>query len=101
MSDINIIRSKVSEEELLCQLAEEANELAHAALKLRRAITGKNPTPVSESDARASLYEEIADVELCQWALRLSADSLVAINEIMDTKMKRWVKRLGGIQDDH
>lgn len=31
--------------EILCQLAEEASELAQAALKLRRAYDGKNPTP--------------------------------------------------------
>ena len=33
--------------EILAQLAEESSELAQAALKLRRAIDGKNPTPKS------------------------------------------------------
>lgn len=32
-------------EEILAQLAEEASELAQAALKLRRALNGTNPTP--------------------------------------------------------
>lgn len=31
--------------EILAQLAEEASELAQAALKLRRALDGTNPTP--------------------------------------------------------
>ena len=33
------------ETEILAQLAEEASELAQAALKLRRALDGTNPTP--------------------------------------------------------
>lgn len=98
---INIIQAKVTEDELLCQMAEEAAELAQAALKLRRAITGKNPTPVSVDDAKTALLEEIADVELCQWALRLSADHQVIINQIVGTKLKRWVDRLEGVKDDH
>ena len=39
------------EEELLAQLAEECSEAAKAALKLRRARDGVNPTPVSEEEA--------------------------------------------------
>lgn len=43
MNDIKYVASRLSEEELLCQLAEEASELAQAALKLRRATTQNNP----------------------------------------------------------
>ncbi len=39
------------EEELLAQLAEECSEAAKAALKLRRARDGVNPTSVSEEEA--------------------------------------------------
>ena len=46
------------ETEVLAQLAEEAAELAQAALKLRRVLDGTNPTPLSESEARAALAEE-------------------------------------------
>lgn len=42
------------EEELLAQLAEECSEAAKAALKLRRARDGVNPTPVSEEKASAT-----------------------------------------------
>lgn len=101
MSDINVIRSKVPEDELLILLAEEATELAHAALKLHRAITGKNPTPVSVDDAKQALLEEIADVELCQWALRLSSESMVTISHIMSRKTRRWISRLEGQANDN
>ena len=49
MSDIDVIREILPQEELLAQLAEEASELAHAALKLRRVYDGRNYTPVTES----------------------------------------------------
>ena len=54
MTDLEYIAENLSEEDILCQLAEEAAELAQAALKLRRAITGTNPTPASEDEARTS-----------------------------------------------
>ena len=46
-----IVYLSLSREELLAQLAEECSEAAQAALKLRRAGSGENPTPVSEEDA--------------------------------------------------
>lgn len=43
--------------EILAQLAEEASELAQAALKLRRALDGTNPTPKSIAERQnASLH---------------------------------------------
>lgn len=41
--------------EILAQLAEEASELAQAALKLRRALDGTNPTPKSVAECEANL----------------------------------------------
>lgn len=52
-------------EEILAQLAEEASELAQAALKLRRALDGTNPTPKSVAECEENLLEEWADVDLC------------------------------------
>lgn len=52
------------EEELLAQLAEECSEAAKAALKLRRARDGVNPTPVSEEEAFSNFVEELADIYL-------------------------------------
>lgn len=81
--------------ELLCQLAEEAAELSQAALKLRRALDGKNPTPKSISECEAALDEEIADVELCLNKLGFhSEDHLFIQANIMDAKRKRWLSRL-------
>ena len=57
------------EEELLAQLAEECSEAAKAALKLRRARDGVNPTPASEEEAFGNLVEELADIYLCSIVL--------------------------------
>ena len=54
--------------EILAQLAEEASELAQAALKLRRALDGKNPTPKSVEECEANLLEETADVKVAMEA---------------------------------
>ena len=64
-TSIELIRERLSDDELLCQLAEECAELAQAALKVRRAMTANNYTPVSSDEARAKFLEECADVLLC------------------------------------
>lgn len=51
--------------EILAQLAEEASELAQAALKLRRALDGTNPTPKSVEQCENALIKEYADVIVC------------------------------------
>jgi len=86
----------VPENECLAQLAEEACELAQAALKLRRAMGTGNPTPISVEDAVANLEEEIADVQLCTAVLvyadtRINADN---IERVMNEKTARWLERL-------
>lgn len=55
--------------EILAQLAEEASELAQAALKLRRALDGTNPAPKSVEECRKAFEEEYADVMVCMAAL--------------------------------
>lgn len=75
---------------VLAQLAEEAAELAQAALKLRRVVDGRNPTPVTEQEARQNLMEEYTDVVHC--ALELGViENLHLIVE----KRARWKARLG------
>lgn len=85
------IRDKLGIEELLTQLAEEAAELAQAALKLRRAIGGENPTPKTEGNCRRALIEELSDVYVCQLAAQVDPD----LNVICE-KVERWHKRLTG-----
>lgn len=90
---IEVIKAKVGEEELLAQLAEEAIELAHAALKLRRVIGGKNPTPVRLSEAHANMVEEIGDVKLCLRVLGYHTDD-PGYDIAGERKLARWAARL-------
>lgn len=92
-SALEKVRSSLPEEELLCQLAEEATELAHAALKLRRAVVKKNFTPVSVGDAVDNLLEELADVQVCCIALDLEYARL-EVEKTVCVKLERWAKRL-------
>jgi len=81
--------------EMLAQLAEECNELAQAALKLRRAVDGTNPTPVSIREASDQLDEEESDVRCCLELLHFYGTEKNL--EWMDTvypKVERWRKRL-------
>ena len=92
---LEVIREALSQEELLCQLAEEASELAQAALKLRRAYDGTNPTPVSAGEAFKGLLEEVADVQVCLIALGLDRGfNFVQTSMRMNEKMHRWADRL-------
>lgn len=90
---IEYIREQVPLEELLAQLAEEANELAHAALKLRRTYSDTNPTPVTRSEAWEKLTEEIADVELLLQVLDLDVPTDNRIRTRL-CKTKRWAGRI-------
>lgn len=95
--EIDFIRHHVSDVEILCQLAEECNELAHAALKLRRTMTNDNPTPISECEAKKNLMEEIADVSLCLKALGMDLidrEFCLNITRTTNEKARRWAGRI-------
>lgn len=98
MSDQNYIIQHVTRDELLAQLAEEAAELAQAALKLRRAIRRDNPTPTPLLLAEEQLWEEIADVELCLSVV--GATGKLRIAETQRMKAARWVERLKAREED-
>lgn len=87
------IKDRLPQEELLAQLAEEASELAHAALKLRRALDGTNPTPVDFPTASSAIREEVADVTLLVQLLGLDSDP-GELRAMMDHKTLRWQSRL-------
>lgn len=87
------IKEQTTRAELLAQLAEEAAELIHAALKMRRVIEGTNPTPVSFDQAFENLVEEVADVRLLMHLLDFDFISL-EIQRRMDGKLMRWQSRL-------
>lgn len=89
--------------EILAQLAEEASELAQAALKLRRALDGTNPTPKSVGECLENIQEEMADVFVCLTMFGKSAerDGILIYNRYMekvikieDEKETRWLSRL-------
>ena len=92
---IEHIQKKVTTEEMLAQLAEEAAELAQAALKLRRVYDGSNPTPTTYEDALGNLHEEIADVKLLLKVLHLDSPHVNILHDhIMKDKVARWERRL-------
>lgn len=91
---LQFIRDHLSKEDILCQIAEEAAELAPAALKLRRAMTGTNPTSIDAEMAKDKLLEEIADVVL---ALDVLEDiEWDAVWAFCVRELDRWVERLKG-----
>lgn len=92
---LRVIRDHLSEEDILCQLAEEAAEVSQAALKLRRAITRTNPTPIDAETAKNKLLEEIADVVITLDVMMGDADWNV-IWAFSVRKLDRWVERLKG-----
>lgn len=84
---------------MLEQLAEEACEMAQAALKFSRIQRGENPTPKAEWEAIAELIEEIADCYVVLDEYLRDKDWLPSILEIMERKEERWKKRCLGKLD--
>lgn len=93
MSDIEYIREQLPEAVTFAQLAEEATELAQAALKMFRIIDGRNPTPVRLSEAWANIHEEVADVLNCLQVLGVSTNDQT-YQETIRQKRERWASRL-------
>lgn len=92
---IDAIRDIMPLAEIMTQLAEEASELAQAALKYRRTLSNSNPTPVTRREAEEKLLEEIADVKLCLHVSGLeSCPKKIKVNGIISSKAERWLKRL-------
>ena len=98
MTDIEYIAANLSIEDILCQIAEEAAELSKAALKLRRAITGTNPTPVTVEKTAGNLVEEYGDTVVAMTAYYMkhgAIDEKVAdILEQSYPKYNRWAQRI-------
>lgn len=92
---VEIVREYLDQPELLTQLAEEAAELGKAALKLRRAYTGTNPTPISPQEAFENLLEELSDIQTCIVVLGfIRPIELRRMEEISEMKLDRWAGRL-------
>lgn len=92
MTQIESISSRYETKTLLDQLAEEATELAHAALKASRILRAENPTPVTPHEAESMIIEEWTDLCLVADVIGLNLDE-----DIYDAKLKRWQSRLSEV----
>ncbi len=88
MQGEKVVISKIGEAAMLEQLAEEASELASAALKLARIERSENPTPVTKGEAVLKLIEEFTDVVQCAEELELKEDRTQ-----MEKKMRQFLER--------
>lgn len=80
---------KIGTPAMLEQMAEEAAELAQAALKLARVLRAENPTPVTLEEAKMNLTAEFTDVQHCAGELKLETDW-----QQIDAKNRRFKKRM-------
>lgn len=92
------IKKKIAEllttEQALRQTAEEAAELAQAALKLIRVY--EHTTPVTEERGFSDLVEEIADVNCCINVLCEKFPFIRRrVQDMEEQKNARWLVRLG------
>ena len=93
--------------EILAQLAEEASELAQAALKLRRALDGTNPTPKSVEECEENLIEELADIKVAFTVYLSDSKPCIKarvseeINKTAEIKLDRWLSRLEAKENEN
>lgn len=96
--DVKYIQRKESTHNQIQQLAEEAAELAQAALKFNRVMGCGCYTPVNPKDARDAVIEELADVLLCMEAAFPhcpgNMDFYSNLARVYREKAERWAERL-------
>ena len=94
------IIKQIPRRERLEALAEEANELSQAALKVIRAEKlSQNPTPKTEDEARTTLFEEFYDVLICVLALGIIIPGEETL--LNNFKVKRWADRIKGAEKNN
>lgn len=80
--------------EWLAQLAEEASELAQAALKYRRALEpGALWIPKSPEELACNLIEEFADVKSCIEKVVKNSELVRGALDVTKAKEERFVQR--------
>lgn len=101
---IMVVEQQVDPLETLTAIAEEASELAQAALKLRRALLMERndgkvgsfyPTPKPAVECLEDVREEFADLMLCVLTMPAGLISEEQTADIMKAKVVRTVNRLG------
>jgi len=99
---VHIIAHEIKEDDALDVIAEEAVELAQAALKLKRTHSRTNPTTLSRDDALRALCEEYTDLMLAVDVFNLhnfiwgDSDSIDTNIKLYNGKSERWYKRVKG-----
>lgn len=88
MFDKEIIK-QVGAPALFEGVAEEAVELAKAALKVARIMRKENPTPVTLDEAAREVVVEYSDLRVYIDILRILVDA-----EVYDDKKQRFIERL-------
>ncbi len=88
INEIDII-TETGEPAAYEQLAEEATELAKAALKCARVIRKESYTPKTIEECKDELKEEFSDVICCANTLKLQYSE-----EIVNYKTFRWKQRI-------
>lgn len=102
----NLIETSVDLRAKLEQVAEECGELTKACMKLIRAIGNGNPCNVSKEEAINSVVEEISDVEVATYYLKLMLQEHVnydiwdRLDNIAEEKVERWQQRVADAQSD-
>ena len=93
------LRGMLTPADLWGQLAEEASELAQAALKMQRLELGNNPPRKTPQECINNVIEEHADVVFCFKLLRW--DDNKEMKAVQKAKAGRWVSILKGVKADH
>ena len=93
---LRFISSNLDSTALLLGVAEEASEVAQAALKIVRASGDVfNPTPVSLEEAEVELRKELKDLLLVLFISEVDIEALLyeALSEDNE-KIDRWAERI-------
>ena len=93
------LRGMLTPADLWGQLAEEASELAQAALKMQRLELGNNPPRKTPQECINNVIEEHSDVVFCFKLLRW--DDHKEMEVVQKAKAGRWVSILKGVKADH
>ena len=93
------LRGMLTPADLWGQLAEEASELAQAALKMQRLELGNNPPRKTPQECINNVIEEHSDVEFC--FKLLGWDDHKEMKAVQKAKAGRWMSTLKGVKVDH
>lgn len=93
---MDYLRANLTAEDTWGQLAEEASELAQAALKMQRYVVGTNPPRKAFADLISDIVEERGDVLICLELLHFgTVEDLFGPGgkkAYLEEKLDRWIR---------